>query len=573
MSTNVQKLSDRLFEILTRKEPLAVTINGAWGTGKTYFWDKFSKDKLEGKKIAYVSLFGKDSLQDIRKEIILQISVKDKHLSDIKEKIQDLKSTLGLKETDFNIGLSGSFLSVAISLFEKKDFENVIVCFDDFERMSDKLRAKDILGLISELKEQKKCNVVMILNKDKLGDKKASLDDKIIDYEFLFDPTPSESYMAVKDCLKAFTAYPEEYFNDKNITNIRIMKRVINALNDFAFIEESLEKHRELEKEIVQSIIEFSAIYAINPSVNFKTLASYETSKSLKQKDTNQPSNEELEYDKLLKLRYVSWNSIFWLGDLAHIIDEYVKGSIINEGSFKSIVETKKLDKDMSEILAQIRNCIEKRDYSLTYEYKQYTNDLFEILENNKDNIHRIVSNIDDFISIIQSLKEYNQEQSDKYHSFAIQTLKVFLDSASDEKQPMYGRECKIGKIMAFDPLLRECYNSQKKLFEKIDSKEKIIHLMANIMAKPMLNRGFGEEPELLSLVKIADIEKYLFDAGFLEYSVEFVKWLNSYVNEKYFEDYKKNLLEAMHKIKETGDSTSVIKITKILDQINIETE
>lgn len=156
MSTNVQKLSDRLFEILTRKEPLAVTINGAWGTGKTYFWDKFSKDKLENKKIAYVSLFGKDSLQDIRKEIILQISVKDKHISNVKAKIQDLKSSLGLKETDFNIGLSGSFLSVAISLFEKKDFENVIVCFDDFERMSDKLRAKDILGLISELKEQKK---------------------------------------------------------------------------------------------------------------------------------------------------------------------------------------------------------------------------------------------------------------------------------------------------------------------------------------------------------------------------------------------------------------------------------
>jgi hypothetical protein len=59
--------------------------------------------------------------------------------------------------------------------------ENVIVCFDDFERISDKLKLKDVLGLISELKEQKKCTVVLILNKKELKDEDLSkYKDKIV---------------------------------------------------------------------------------------------------------------------------------------------------------------------------------------------------------------------------------------------------------------------------------------------------------------------------------------------------------------------------------------------------------
>jgi mannose-6-phosphate isomerase class I len=61
-------------------------------------------------------------------------------------------------------------------LLDKQDFKDIIVCFDDFERLSSSMELKEVLGLISELKEQKNCSVVMILNEDELRDNKETLD-------------------------------------------------------------------------------------------------------------------------------------------------------------------------------------------------------------------------------------------------------------------------------------------------------------------------------------------------------------------------------------------------------------
>jgi hypothetical protein len=40
--------------------------------GKTYFWHQF-KEQLTDKKVAYVSLFGKETISSIRTDIFLQV--------------------------------------------------------------------------------------------------------------------------------------------------------------------------------------------------------------------------------------------------------------------------------------------------------------------------------------------------------------------------------------------------------------------------------------------------------------------------------------------------------------------
>jgi hypothetical protein len=42
--------------------------------GKTYFWHKF-KGQLTDKKVAYVSLFGKETISSIRTDIFLQVTI------------------------------------------------------------------------------------------------------------------------------------------------------------------------------------------------------------------------------------------------------------------------------------------------------------------------------------------------------------------------------------------------------------------------------------------------------------------------------------------------------------------
>jgi hypothetical protein len=40
--------------------------------GKTYFWHQF-KEQLTDKKVAYISLFGKETISSIRTDVFLQV--------------------------------------------------------------------------------------------------------------------------------------------------------------------------------------------------------------------------------------------------------------------------------------------------------------------------------------------------------------------------------------------------------------------------------------------------------------------------------------------------------------------
>ncbi len=254
-----EEIKERLKELFKQDTAFGIALNGKWGVGKTFFWQEFVRDSLANKKTAYISLFGISSLNDIRTSILLQISPAKKKLSWIDKKIvtpfRNIKSSFKLDDLSMSFGFD--ILGSIFTLLTNGDFKDVIVCFDDFERISDKLKLKDVLGLISELKEQKNCQVVMILNKDKLKDKDLSkYKDKIVDFDFNYEPSPEESFLLIKDSLKAFKDYPLEYFQKHNINNIRIMKRVINALNDYAFFEELVRYYKDIEKELVENILE-----------------------------------------------------------------------------------------------------------------------------------------------------------------------------------------------------------------------------------------------------------------------------------------------------------------------------
>ena len=201
----VELLTKRVKEILFKKEAFVIKLNGKWGVGKTHFWNRFKKAHLDSKKVAYVSLFGKESIEEIRSDIVLQISKKDFFADSVSESISNLRFSMGLEKNEINFNFDTSFLASMMTLLKKKDFRDVIVCFDDFERLSEKLHPKDLLGLISELKEQKNCHVVMILNQDKIRHEALSTyEDKVIDYEFEYVPTLKESYLSIEKSLEVF---------------------------------------------------------------------------------------------------------------------------------------------------------------------------------------------------------------------------------------------------------------------------------------------------------------------------------------------------------------------------------
>ena len=561
MIITTNTIQDRLIELLNSTQSFGIALNGKWGVGKTFFWNQLIEEKFSAKKTAYISLFGVETIQQIKNDLLLQIYTQNGFVKKIKDKVGSFK-------------LYGMDISLALSWFEKKDFENVIVCFDDFERISDKLKLKDVLGLISELKEQKKCTVVLILNKDKLKeDDLSKYKDKIVDYDFNYEPTVVESFSLIKDNLKSFKQYPLEYFQRHEINNIRIMKRVINALNDYVYFENLVKDYKNIEEELVENILEISTINALELSVDFETLSKYSNPYDLdefsKQKygEPKQEKQKNENYEKLLK--YINKKNVgyFYISDITFNIIDYIKNSIVDKDSLQNSINERIKKEKYSSIQEQIRKCTHKARYDLNYSYNQYTKDLFNILESNQNNITEII-NADNFLFYIQQLEEFDSENIEKYKKFAIDLLKkyLYIELKGDRYSSWVNQT--ISNIKNFDIALNDYYNDFEKNMknEKISSLESITNLMLN----PIRKSSWGEEPHLLAQVKEDDIEKYFHEnINFVDDSLTFL--VNSISRHGNFKIFRNKLLNVIKRINQNGNKDQQVKMKKILEYLKEE--
>lgn len=220
------------------------------GVGKTYFWNNYAPKKWQQDKHVYVSLFGKNSIDDIKREIVMKVS--------------DIGKTGALlsKFPDFQAFGFGVNLGSLSSLISEKDFQDIVICFDDFERISINLSISEVLGYISELKEQKKCKIVIINNNDELknldllhsqkidrtnkslytisksnnSEVFISYSEKIVDYELYYDPSIEDSFNLFSEKVEIFNkdnviSLIEQLKDNNKKFNIRYLKKLLNKLN------------------------------------------------------------------------------------------------------------------------------------------------------------------------------------------------------------------------------------------------------------------------------------------------------------------------------------------------------
>ena len=306
MSTAKENIEQRLMEILQRDNAVCVVLDGEWGVGKTTFWKKFSDAKFKGNSV-YVSLFGKESIQEIKQEISLKFYRKNKVVSKILEKFKKfipagIFSFLIKRFADNKVA---EFSLIMLDSLHTNKYKDAIICFDDFERISDKIDLKDVLGLISKYKEQQNCHIVMILNRSKMTapaketqkedeenleakepkntsqikEDKTELEkilseykDKIMDYEFYYNPTPQESFNIISgDLEEVYQDAALRYFEKHAINNIRVMRRAINALNDYKqHLEDKLRKYQPIKDNAITYILGISIINAMNSTAEIK---------------------------------------------------------------------------------------------------------------------------------------------------------------------------------------------------------------------------------------------------------------------------------------------------------------
>ena len=548
---SVKDLKKKLNNILTKDESVVVSINGKWGVGKTYFWHQF-KEQLTDKKVAYISLFGKETISSIRTDVFLQVIPKKqkawhataKHIKDI----------------------TIPYIGIGITLPDKQDFKDIIVCFDDFERLSSSMELEEVLGFISELKEQKNCSVVMILNEDQLKDNKETLDkykEKLIDYEFSYDPKPSESLEILQDKLTAFKEYPlQKYLTRHKINNIRVISRIINALNDFSFIESDIKDVPEVTTEIVGSIIEIAAINAQTSS--FLELIEYANKRIPPVSDASDKLKRNKKYEDLLSLISREHKAYFLKSDIVSKLFEYCQTSLTDEESFKKIVRSKINNQSLYSIYKDIRAKQDKHLYDMQYKNEVYVSDLWNIL---KKQGNKIIIAEDTylhpgaFIFYIEQLETLDVKNKAQYHNFALKCLKDFI-----ENNIGWIRDDKFGHaqaLLGFEPKLDE-YDKQCTATNQqntINSSEEIRGLMRDVIEN-------GKSDEALSQIQKRDIRRYILnDARYFKETFDFLMDSRRYTTES-LRKYVGNIGSVLKELSLSKNSDHAYKAKEALDYL-----
>lgn len=257
----MELVEQELTRFITTHEPEVISLVGAWGVGKTYTWQRAVKDNLNQfarKKYSYVSVFGLDSISELKRQIFMNVVGSEG--ADSAATFESFQVALATLDPSYSSGkfrktikaITDKFSSVPYiqqfmpktDIYSLTNYSDTLICSDDIERAGDGLNIHDLMGFVSFLKEARKAKVVLLLNPDQAkGAKYLEFREKVVDTELHLVPLAENSLDIVfgslpHDCVKA-TLY--SVVKKLEINNIRILQKIARSLNQLEPLLESSE--------------------------------------------------------------------------------------------------------------------------------------------------------------------------------------------------------------------------------------------------------------------------------------------------------------------------------------------
>lgn len=266
---SITLIRDQIDRFLASETPEVIAIKGPWGVGKTFAWKKYVEEAGREKRIAlksyaYVSLFGLNSLDELKLSIFMEI-VNKNNIGILKENstfaaIDKSISSLSRKALQLFKGIPyAKDLWPTIQTVSFSSLKETIICIDDFERKGKGLDAGDIMGLVSLLKEEKSCKIALIFNEQSFEETAANeykkYREKVVDVELLFNPTPGEcaTIALTNDSIgKKLQMWIERL----EINNIRVIRKIDCLARKMVPILSGIED--ELVNQALQSLTLFT---------------------------------------------------------------------------------------------------------------------------------------------------------------------------------------------------------------------------------------------------------------------------------------------------------------------------
>lgn len=245
---SIKTVNEVISRILRESAPKVVAIKGAWGCGKTHAWQNLIADlrgECHRQEYSYASLFGITSINQLRTTLFantqaISINAKsaDEYVDPLAIRIRDFRRSSKQFHDKIKAAIDylpfGKIATIAIDSVLPFLLKDKVICLDDFERMGNSIEADELLGFISELKEQNNCQVVLIFNEEKLTEaqKKVYQDyrEKVIDIELLYAPNVDEAIQIALPEVLPCRAQLAVHIKKLKIRNIRILFKLVELM-------------------------------------------------------------------------------------------------------------------------------------------------------------------------------------------------------------------------------------------------------------------------------------------------------------------------------------------------------
>jgi hypothetical protein len=311
-------LQDRLMG-KDKTEGTVMVLSGPWGCGKTYLWVHDLLPKLSGYKTVTISLFGLESIATLKTQLMNQCLLqRAKSLGKGKVKEAMTDGTRLLLE-GFKMAIKGvdSFFRTNLLSrnFDSMQLveENLVVCFDDLERISAKLGLDEILGLANLLAERKNCKVLLITNEEALLKNSSNAEtmkkykERVVDYSLQVDADLESTFRLFlnrySDKVKthAYLADNQPFILQamlaSNHANLRTLKKCLQIIAEITWHEEITLDPKLIPSIVALQIEEAEGNLRDPDFYNFNEMAQFTLSGLLKEKQgSRKQPNERLNF-------------------------------------------------------------------------------------------------------------------------------------------------------------------------------------------------------------------------------------------------------------------------------------
>lgn len=265
-------------------------LSGVWGSGKTHFWKNEIEEtlikelKIKGKSYVFISLYGKDSIEELQNEIYsLSYNISTENNNNVISsacsvftKVASFMPKVSIFGIEVELDKSAEKIELENNQQKiKKGIESLmnggVICFDDFERKSSKIDLNDLFGFITNLTEVFKTKTIIITNQEffKENDSEvfSRIKEKSVNKFLLLDPTVDELFKTIyQEKYSELDEYKDKILEAIKITEEKNARIFIQVLDNCLEYKEYAKDEDEIFMLVLITVIfvKYNLIFKVN---------------------------------------------------------------------------------------------------------------------------------------------------------------------------------------------------------------------------------------------------------------------------------------------------------------------